>query len=591
MKKSITIVGLLFLLLLNLTATAESDQYNDSLREDRVTAHNGAVTTAPAAHADVASDIDEKRVQEVAPGIYRIAGWGLSSTVAVEAPDGFIIVDSGDNIAFAREQRAALEAKVGHKVKVAAILYTHSHYVWGTTVWQDDGADVYAHEDLLPNLLADQGVSVLTGNFNTRAIIQFGMLHPAEGADAFPNHLGFSLAKLTGEKGFVPPTITFKDGEVESHTIAGMTVEALPSKIDVLDSMAYYFPAKKLLVTNAMVSSSVFNLYTLRGDSYRDPTRLVEAADLALSRDTDVHVDIHGPAHIGRDEARAALQRFRDTMQLIQDQTYSAIAAGKDAQEAAEWVYLPAQIRDDKETYGQVESHVRQVYNGRIGWMGWDVYDINPLTKADFASNVIDAMGGADAVLAAARKSNAREEIDGWQWSLYLTSELLQLDASNADVKAVRAEAARALGQRTTSANARGFYISEALLHEGKLAMGEQVISDYQQLSRLLGAVTAEKLAKSPLDDNVQYLRYLVDSRLAEGLKAEFNISFAEEDKRYAIALRNSVIAIGQEPNDGPTFELQKSQWDAMILGEAQFAGLSPTLSVIDQAIGRALTQ
>jgi alkyl sulfatase BDS1-like metallo-beta-lactamase superfamily hydrolase len=248
-------------------------------------------------------------------------------------------------------------------------------------------------------------------------------------------------------------------------------------------------------------------------------------------------------------------------------------------------------MRQGNETYGQIESHVKQVYNGRIGWMGWDVYDINPLTKADFASNVVDAMGGADAVLAAARKSNAREEIEGWQWSLYLTSALLQLDASNADVKAVRAEAARALGQRTTSANARGFYISEALLHEGKLAMGEHIITDYQQLSRFLGAVTAEKLAKSPLDDNVQYLRYLVDSRLAEGLSAEFNISFAAEDKIYAVALRNSVVAIGWEPNDGPTFELQKSQWDAMILGETQFAELSPGLSVIDQAIGRALTQ
>ena len=52
-----------------------------------------------------------------------------------------------------------------------------------------------------------------------------------------------------------------------------------------------------------------------------------------------------------------------------------------------------------------------------------------------------------------------------------------------------RAQAARALGQRTTSANARGFYVSEALLHEGKLRFGENAISHYQQLSQALGAV------------------------------------------------------------------------------------------------------
>lgn len=340
--------------LMNSQSIAGSGQYNASLREEVVTASNGAVTTAAAGNADVVSGIDAKSVQEVAPGIYRIAGWGISNTVAIEAPDGFIIVDTGDNVESAREQRAALEAEIGHEIRVAAILYTHSHYVWGTTAWQDAGTEIYAHEDLLQNLRADQGVSVLSGNFMARAVIQFGMLHPTEGPDAFPNSLGFSLAKLTGEKGFVPPTITFRDGEIETHVIAGMTVEALPSKIDVLDSMAYYFPDKKLLVTNAMVWRTLFNLYTLRGDTYRDPMRLVAAADLVLTRDIEVRVDIHGPADVGRDAARDSIERFRDAMQLIHDQTYRAIAAGKDAQGAAEWVYVPARLRDDKETYGQL---------------------------------------------------------------------------------------------------------------------------------------------------------------------------------------------------------------------------------------------
>ena len=43
------------------------------------------------------------------------------------------------------------------------------------------------------------------------------------------------------------------------------------------------------------------------------------------------------------------------------------------------------------------------------------------------------------------------------------------------------------------------------------------------------GAVTATKLAASPLQDNVQYLRFMVDPRLAEGNRAEFNANFASE--------------------------------------------------------------
>jgi len=570
------------------TAVANPNQYGMSLHSELTTAANRAITTAPQANVDGTWGIAEKHVTEVAEGIFRIAGWGIGNVIAVEGPEGWLIIDTGDDVAQATEQRTALEQKLGHKIQVAGIAYTHSHYVWGTTVWMDEGAEVYAHEDLLPNLMADTGISVLSGNFNARALIQFGILHPTEGSDAFPSKLGFSMEKLTGEKGFVPPTVTFKDGEIETHTIAGLTVEVLPSPTDVLDSVAYYFPEKKLLVSNALNGGGgLFNLYTLRGDIYRDPMRLVAAADLALSRDIDVMVDIHGPAQVGKENVRASLEIFRDSMQLIHDQTYRGIGMGKDAQEIAEWIYMPERMRTNNETYGQVESHAKQVYNARIGWMGRDVYEINPLPKAEQARKVVEAMGGVDAVVALAKAASDQGDIASSQWSLFLTSYLQDMGALNGEAKQARADAARILGQHTTSANARGFYISEALLQEGKVAFGNQAITDYRQLNQIFGAVTADKLAASPLRENVNYLRFMVDSRLAEGKHAEFNVNFAKEGVSYAIALRNGVVAITDRQNNGRTFELSKADWDALILGTKTFAGLHSSLGVIDTAIGR----
>ena len=361
----------------------------------------------------------------------------------------------------------------------------------------------------------------------------------------------------------------------------------LPSKTDVAESIAFYFPDHKLLVSNALAAGTIFNLTTLRGDWYRDPMDFVEAADLALTRDIGFHVDIHGAAVVGKDKVIAGIQETRDQMQIIHDQTYRAIARGMDAKGAAETIYLPEAIRKDKEVYGQVESHVKRVYSARIGWMGWDVYDINPLKKATFSSRVVKAMGGADEVLKNAKAANASETLEGWQWSLYLTSHLLQLDGANAEAKAARAQAARALGQRTTSANARGFYISEALLHEGKIRFGEHAVSHYQQLSQAFGAVTPEKLAASPLNDNVQYLRFMVDPRLAEGKRAEFNVNFSNEKVSYAITLRNGVVAITGQPNQGPTITLSKDEWSRLITGEKSFVSLHASLKVCDEAIGR----
>jgi len=563
-----------------------ASQYNMSLQNKVITGTKGSLTSPQAALTNKIGQIDKKSVRKIANGIYRIAGWGISNTIAIKAPKGWIIVDTGDYLEVAQEQRRALEDKVG-KIKVAAVLYTHSHYAMGSKAWQDKGTKFYGHEWLVSTLNADQGISVLSGNFGTRAVIQFGMLHPAEGPDAFPNLMGFSAEKLAGTKAFVPPGITFKDGVVEKHKIAGMWVEVLPSKTDVAESVAFYFPGKKLLVSNALSAGTIFNLYTLRGDWYRNPMVFVEAADLALTRDIEYHVDIHGAAYIGKKKIIAALQETRDQMQIIHDQTYRAIAMGMDAQGAAEMIYLPEAMRKDKETYGQVESHVKSVYGARIGWMGWDVYDINPLSKARFSRRVVDAMGGAKKVLRQAKAANAKKTLEGWQWSLYLTSRLLQLNNKNVAAKKVRAVAARALGQRTTSANARGFYISEALLHEGKMHFGKHAINHYQQLSQALGAVTAKKLAASPLNDNVQYLRFMVDPRLAEGKRAEFNAKFSDEKVSYAIALRNGIVAITHHPNKGPTIKLSKADWSELILGKKRFASLHASLKAFDRAIGR----
>jgi len=50
----------------------------------------------------------------------------------------------------------------------------------------------------------------------------------------------------------------------------------------------------------------------------------------------------------------------------------------------------------------------------------------------------------------------------------------------------------------------------------------------------------------------------MIDPRLAEGKRAEFNASFTDEKVSYSIALRNGIVAITDQPNKGPTIKLSK---------------------------------
>ena len=78
------------------------------------------------------------------------------------------------------------------------------------------------------------------------------------------------------------------------------------------------------------------------------------------------------------------------------------------------------------------------------------------------------------------------------------------------------ARQARALGQRTDSANARGFYITEALQLEGNLLVQGQP-QTMDGLRTFLSTPRLDRLAAVSVDQNLQFVRYLVDPRKAEG--------------------------------------------------------------------------
>ena len=79
----------------------------------------------------------------------------------------------------------------------------------------------------------------------------------------------------------------------------------------------------------------------------------------------------------------------------------------------------------------------------------------------------------------------------------------------------------------------------------------------------------------------------LVAPRLAEGKRAEFNANFTDEKVSYAIALRNGIVAITDQPNKGPTIKLSKDDWSELILGKKHFASLHASLKAFDKAIAR----
>ncbi len=578
---SLAVIFSLFVCLITNTAYAQS-----SLKTETVVANNGAITTSVAANYDSKVKADKKVVEEFASGVYQLRGWGIANTIAVDAKDGFIIIDTGDSLKAASEMRTALEKEIGAKVKVAAILYTHHHYVYGTSIWLDDGTKIIAHENLDSDMKADQGLSVYAGNVAVRGLTQFGFMNPMQGADAFPNSLGSTIEKLTQESGYLPATETIKDGVTVNRTIAGEAIEIAECKIDVQNSICFYFPDRSTLVTNFMASPSIFNLYSLRGDIYRDPLTYIAASDWALSKSAKYVLDIHSAGTRGKKASRLALEESRDQMQIIHDQTLRLISKGYDARRVAENIYIPVSILQDRETFGQVESHIKQVYNAKIGWMGNDIYDINPLSVNEETRRTLELMGGKAAVLKSAQAAVEKTDFENWKWAIYLSSKLLELDKQDQDARNIRAAASRKLGQHTTSANARGWYITEALAMENKLTIGPQAINR-DAIRKNFGKASKEKILAAEIDSAVNYIRFLIDPKLAEGKRFGFELTIIDQDYQATVEVRNGVIAI--TPNDmdkskKSLIKLTSEQWaDFLISGDSEHSSLNKLNKLLDR--------
>jgi alkyl sulfatase BDS1-like metallo-beta-lactamase superfamily hydrolase len=570
-------------------ALAQPSWHSPSLTMETVTGPNGAVTTRTQLEANALWGLTETQVAEkVAEGLYALRGWGIASSYAIEAPDGWIIVDTGDSTRAAAEMREKLEQALGRKIKVAAILLTHWHYADGTGAWLDEGTEVWGHEHLDRNRSASKGVSVKSGFYQTRAIAQFAVFHPPQGPDAFPSLMRFFPEKLLAESSYQPPSRLFADGEILDVVVAGEPVQVAPNRTDTSDSVAFYFPRHRLVVTNMMVTGAIFNIYTLRGGAYRNPEIFLNDARWVESKNAEILLDIHGPSLKGEKVVAEAIERSVDQVQVIHDQTLRLIAHGMSPREAAEAFYMPRHLREGREAYGQVESHVRQVWNGTVGWFDGDVYDINPLSLREEASRSVEMMGGRDAVRKAAAEAAQEAGLANWRWSLKLTSMLLQLDPQDVEARKIRATASRALGQRTTSANARGFYITEALQFEGQLLVeGRPMTLD--AIRAFVGTPSIDQLTAASVDENLQFVRYLVDPRKAEGKQLAFTLAVYGDPHTRRVVLRNGVLVITEADAKAPVHaDLTRRELAEFVLGTRVCAKSSNVLAELNALLDRS---
>lgn len=482
-----------------------------------------------------------REVHRVRDGVWSVVGNGLSNQNFIEGPEGLIVIDTGESI---QEMQWSLDAiRRETDAPVAAVMYTHSHYVGGTAAipGAGDNVPIWGHERIMVN--RERTGLELSASATRGAVHQFGLLLAPDGPDGLIN-VGLGEAFRRGdhaphEVGFVPPTELVTGPLVA--TIAGLRVELTPAPSDADDSLTIWFPDLSTAVHN-IAWPVLFNVFAIRGEEYRDPRILLQGLDHLLGLGAEHLVGAHGVPINGGDEIVAEVTLDRDSIQFLWDQTVRGVNKDMSATELTDLVQLPERFatgRLTRQLYGLAEHHVRQIHHGLVGWFDGDEANLFPLDAADRANRVVAGFGGADVVRNQARKSLDDNDL---RWAVELGSWLTKADGATDADRALLAEAIRTIGQRTTAANIRNWCVTRARELEGSLDLG-------RMRTHVFGR--AAVLAAAPAT-SVHAMRVLLDPDTADDLDDHLRWRFADETTA-GLHLRNQVAV----PTNGVTADLE----------------------------------
>jgi alkyl sulfatase BDS1-like metallo-beta-lactamase superfamily hydrolase len=502
--------------------------------------------------------LSETGLFQVTDRIYQVRGYSISVITFIEGATGVIVVDP---LLTVEPAQAAAALYFAHRPQrpIVAVIYTHSHadhYGGVKGVISEDEVRagkvrIFAPEGFTAEAMSE---SLLAGNAMTRrATYMYGSLLP-RGPQGMVGD-GLDLALSGGQRSLILPTDTIT-GRGETRKIDGLTFEFMNTPgTEAPAEMHFFISELKALCTAENATHTLHNFYTPRGAKTRDALKWVEYLNQTIDRWGGSAEVLFAPHHWplwGSARIVEHLEKYRDTVKYIHDQTLRLANQGFTMEQIAEQLQLPPSLAGNASSqgyYGTVSHNSKAVYNFYLGYFDGNPAHLNPLPQEEAAKKYVEFMGGPEETLRKARLAFDRGE---YRWVAEVVNHVVFAFPQNGAAKQLQADALEQLGYQAESGPWRNFYLTGAR----ELRVG--VFKGNANAGDISSAV--------PLEMFLDYVAIQLNGPKAQGKTLRIALNFSDSGERHLLKVENSVLNHRKEGSGAEcTVTLTRAQFSSIL--------------------------
>ena len=343
----------------------------------------------------------EVGVDQPAPDVFRASGVG--NTFLIRTDEGLVLFDTGLATQAAKHKRLLQDAVPG---EVTYIVLSHSHadHIGGTKFWLAEfpDAQVVTHAKFSEG---QRYLKDLERHFWSRNRLLYTFMPeepPESGMNAY---------------GGIAPDIEVAEGDVYALTLGGVRFEAIATAggAEGDDNLVLWLPDRRLLFSGDFFGPlfpMVPNLFTLRGEKFRDPLAYVRSLDRLIALEPEMVLPSHFDPISGAERVRQDMQRMRDATQFIHDQTVAGMNRGDSLWQLMRDVQLPPELALSQ-GHGKVSWNVRSIWEHYSTWFHFEsTTELYPVQIRELYPDIAALAGGPEPLATKARQSLQTGELE-----------------------------------------------------------------------------------------------------------------------------------------------------------------------------------